>query len=126
MGPFRVCAKMIHSFAGPDCPMAQQSANDSSAFAAETVLGQEIHQNAVIVAGVQRDVASGFGYGSHNIDGLIAIERRHLDRDHILDVYELAPECVRENAPADTRLEIETEYRKDLCDRADMSDQIAH
>ena len=54
----------------------------------------------------------------------IAIERRDLDRHHVLDLDEAAPEPVRQRAPAHRGLQIEAEQRDRFGDRAAVLDQL--
>ena len=81
----------------PDCPMAQQAAREPDGPRAEIKHREQVEQNVVIVSCVQGDLASParIGNGPHDVNGLIAIERRYLDGDHILDLGELPPELVR-------------------------------
>ena len=80
--------------------------------------------DVVVVAGVERDVvAAGLGDGADHVERLVAVERRHLDGDHVLDLGEPPPERVRQHAPADGRLQVEADQRDDLGHRAAVGDQ---
>ena len=68
--------------------------------------------------------APGFDDGAHDVDGLIAIERRDLDRPDVRNLGELTPEPIREHAPAHRRLQIEAEQWNDFGDRAAMREQL--
>ena len=68
--------------------------------------------------------AAGFGDGAHHVERLVAIERRDLDRHHIFDLRESAPEFVGQHAPAHRRLQIESEHRHDLRDGARVLQQL--
>jgi hypothetical protein len=49
--------------------------------------------DAVVVAGVERDViASGLDHRADDIERLVAVERRDLDGDDVVDFGEAAPE----------------------------------
>src|SRR5438034_3780069 len=92
----------------PDGPMSEQPADDAPVFAGKMMRGEQIHHDVVVVAGVEGDVvAPGVGNGANHVDRLVAIERRHLDRDDVLDLGESTPEGIWQDAPADGGLEIE-------------------
>ena len=76
----------------------------------EAVGREQIEDDVVVVAGVERDVvAAGFGDGADDIDRLVAVEGRHLDGDDVANFREAAPEREREHASADRGLKIETD-----------------
>src|SRR5687767_16608 len=68
------CLEVFNGFARPYGPVAQQAAGDSGSVLTEGVLGHEVYQDAVVIAGVKSDIAAGFGNGSDDVDGLIAVE----------------------------------------------------
>jgi len=102
----------------PAAPVAEESAaNPHPLFAGsgdDPVPGQEVDYNVVIVAGVEGDVAPGFGDGAHHVESLVAVERRHLDCQHVVDLGELLPEFVRQRAAADAGLKVESDDRHDF------------
>ena len=71
--------------------MPQQAAGDPERLSAEVETGKQIIQNVVIVSSVESDFmgAARLRQGANNIERLIAIERRDLNRDHIFDLNEL-------------------------------------
>src|SRR6185437_2472681 len=95
---------------GPDAPMAEEAARDPHRHidipAAEDIRCHEIEQNAVVIAGIERDArlrARG-NDALHDIERTIAVEGRDLDRRHLLDLGEAAPETRVEGNAADRRL----------------------
>ena len=92
--------------------MPQQPADDSPLSAAQSKRREQVHHDVVVIAGVERDVVTPrVDHGADNIDRLIAIERRDLDRGNIFDLGKLPPERVGQNSPAHRRLKIETDQR---------------
>src|SRR5918912_382226 len=70
----------------------------------------EVDDDAVVVAGVEREVvAPGVGHGAHDVVRPIAAERGDLDRPHARQLGERPPERVVEDASADGGLEVEAE-----------------
>ena len=72
----------------PDRPMAEQAADKAPlncpASHVEAKGRQQIHDDIVIVACIERDVfAVRFGDGADDLDGLVAIEWRDLDGDDV-------------------------------------------
>ena len=80
----------------------------------------------VIVSCVQGNLASParIGNGPHDFDGLVAIERRYLDGDDILDFGELPPELVIQRPSSDCRLQVEADDGKDRGDGARMVQKL--
>src|SRR5262245_36158329 len=95
----------LHRFASPDGPVAEETADDAALYGfAVGVKGkrsEQIQNNVVVVAGVEGDVATGFGDGADDVEGLIAIEGSNFYGDDVFDLCELAPEFVGENAATD-------------------------
>ncbi len=100
--------------------MAEESADDAAfvffAVCVEQVGSEEVHNDVVVVAGVERYVAAGFGYGADNVERLVTIEGGDLDGDDVFDFGEFFPEFVTENAAADGWLQVETDDGDDLRD----------
>ena len=65
-----------------------------------------------------------FGDGANHVDRLIAIERRHLDRDDVLDLGKSPPERIRQHASADGGLKIEADDGDDARDGAGVIDEL--
>src|SRR6516162_10917883 len=72
--------KQLYGAARPDRPMTQKPADHPALhglfFHLKDVRRQQVHNNVVIVAGIESDiVAARFGYGTDNVEGLVAVER---------------------------------------------------
>ena len=67
---------------------------------------------------------AGFGDSTHDIEGLVTVERCDFDSYDIIDLRELAPEFEGENAAADGRLQVETNNRQNLRDGARVSEKF--
>src|SRR6266851_9511462 len=117
--------KVTHRCPGPHCPLAQQAAGKPNPLAPEIKLAQQIKENMVIIAGVQGDLvgATRVRYRPHHIEGLIAVERRNLYGDNVLDFCQLAPKLVRQDASANTALQIKPDHRNNRGNRAGMIEQ---
>src|SRR5450432_1318857 len=119
----------LHGAVRPHCPLAQQPAGNARR--ARTVTewrkgGEQIEHDLIIVSGVERDVgAPGVRHRSHDLERLVAIERRDLDRDHLRNLREVAPEFVAKHAAADGGLQIETKQWKQLADGATVLEQLS-
>ena len=62
----------------------------------------QVEQDVVVIAGVERDAVerTGGGDAAYHVERAIAVERRDLDRDHIVDLGEALPElCVEDEPP---------------------------
>ena len=113
----------------PDRPVAQQPADDPALDRAarprEAVRRQQVQHDVVVVAGVERDVvAARLGHGADDVERLVAVERRDLDGDDVLDLGEPPPERERQHAAAHRRLQVEAHDRQDLGDGAAVGDQL--
>ena len=85
---------------------------------------EQVGDDVVVVAGVERDVvAPGLGDGPDDVERLVAVERRDLDRDDVLDLGEAPPERVRQQPAAHRGLEVEADERDDLGDGAAVGDE---
>ncbi len=117
----------FNGFASPDGPMAEEAADDAAldlfAVDGKNVRSEQVHYDVVVVAGVERNVAAGFGDGAHDVESLVTIEGSDFDGGDIFDFGELAPEIVRENAAADGGLEIKADDGKNLCDSAAVGEE---
>lgn len=112
--------------AGPDSPLAKQTTDHSQPDAIEVVDRQKVVDDVVVVARIDCDFtcAAAFRYSSHYVDGLVAVEGGDLDCYYVLDPGKLAPEGVAENATADGRLEIETDYGQDAGNSPGVGDEL--
>ena len=121
--------QQVHGRSRPHGPLPEQAAVEGAHFSLAAHhdrerSGQIVH-DAVVVAGIQRDViAPRFRDPANRVNRAIAIERRDLHCPHILDLRELAPELIAEHASADRGLEIEAEQWNHLGHRAAMPDQF--
>ena len=76
---------------------------------------QQIRDNRIVVARVERDVAAAaVGQGRHDIERAIAIEGGNLDRDDAIDLEKAAPERPIQDAAAHGGLQVEPDERDDL------------
>src|ERR1039458_4297194 len=71
-------------------PSPQQPALDPQDAAPDPERSEEVHDNAVVVPRVQRDLrgASGIRHRANHIERLVSVERRDLDGDHVLHLRE--------------------------------------
>src|SRR4051812_45842764 len=88
---------------------------DRSAADRKSVGRQEIEDDIIIVTGIERNViAARFSHGPHDIQRLITIEWRNLDRHNLVNLGKSTPKTERQNAPAHRRLQIESDQRNDF------------
>jgi hypothetical protein len=80
----------------------------------EDVRREKIQRDVVIVPGVERDVSPRFSHGADDIQCLVAIEWRNLDRNNIFNLSEFAPESVGKYASTHSRLQVKTYERDDF------------
>ena len=80
----------------------------------------------IVVAGIERDPLGGarLHHAAHHVERAIAIERRDLDGDHVLDGRKAAPERHRQDETADGGLQVEPDQRNFARDRLRMRDQF--
>ncbi len=111
-------------FARPDGPVAEKAADDAAfdllAVDRKSVRSEEVKDDVVVIAGVERNVAAGFGDGTDDVKSLITIEGSDFDGGDIFDFGEFAPEIVREDAATDGGLKIKADDGKNLRDGAAM------
>ena len=95
-----------HRGPGPVRPVAQQSAGHPQrhhlAPARKAIGRQQVRHDVVVIAGEQRDLAlpPRIGHRAHHVQRGVPVERRDLDRHHLLDLDEAAPEPVRQRPSA--------------------------
>ena len=82
----RISSRRATASLRPDRPLAEEAArrSDTRAPAAEVEIGQEVGHDRVVVPGVEGDLAraTALGQGPRHVEGRVAVEGRHLDRDH--------------------------------------------
>src|SRR4051812_27416940 len=72
--------------------------------------GDQVGDDAIVVAGVKGDVrSSALDHGAHDVDGRVSIERRDLDRPDAGNLGEGPPERVAERSSSHRRLQVEAE-----------------
>src|SRR3984893_4746284 len=89
------CVTLLQQFRRtprPYGPVAQETAHDAALFRSPSDSKKnrrdDIDPSFVIVAGIERDVASSLRRRPDNIERLVAIERSNFDGDHALDFRE--------------------------------------
>src|SRR5262249_29544734 len=116
--------------ADPDRPVPEQPTAKTHDDALPSPLRyercQEIEHDMVVVAGVERDTFLSFRGDdtANDIEGGVAVERRDLDRDHIVDRRETSPEPAAECDAAHGRLQVETDQRHFASNSDAMLDQL--
>ena len=114
----------------PTRPLTQQPADDPqphlAASGRDAELRQQIEQDVIVVAGVERDVpgAPGFGHGADDLEGLVTVERRNLDGHDVRDLHEAPPEWIRQQPAPGRGLQIEADERDFPGDGPAMRDQL--
>ncbi len=114
----------------PHAPMSEQAALDAqhrlAAVRADDERRDQVEDDVVVVAAIERDAVGGAGldHAAHDVEGAVAVERRDLDRDDVLDGREAAPERHRQHQPADGGLQIEADQRNLARDRLGVRDQL--
>src|SRR5512143_397738 len=110
--------------------MAEQAANNSdlNAFLAPSqhVWRDQVEHDGVVIARVQCNPLfhTRIHYPLHDIQRAVTIERCDLYSDHLLDLGEAPPEIAGQRNAADRRLQIKTDQRHNLSDRAAVRDQL--
>ena len=109
--------------------MTEQTSNNAAfhrfAVHVEAKWREQIHHDVIIIACIQRDIlAARLSNGANHIQRLIAVERRDFDGDDILNFGKPAPEGVRENAPADCRLQVKSNQRNNFRNALAMRDEF--
>ncbi len=114
----------------PDAPVAEQTAADAhrdfGVAGLDDKRRQQIEHDVVVVAGVQRHpvLRAGSDDAANHIERAVAVERRHLDRDHVVDCREAAPELGRQRDAAHRRLQVEAHQRDLRGDCGAVIDQL--
>ena len=113
-------AVRIHTDQWPSRPPTKRS---SSGLGAKR--HREVEHDVVVVAGVEGDALGGAGLGDavDDVERRVAVERRDLDADHVLDRGEPPPEAARELDAADRGLEVEADHGHLLGHRLAVGDQ---
>jgi len=107
-------------------PPADDPLLDDPLVGLEPIRCQEIGDDGVVVAGVERDLsgASHLGDGAHDVERPVPIERRDLDRHGIRNRGQAMPEGAREHSPADRRLQVEADQRNLARDAVAVLDEL--
>jgi hypothetical protein len=104
-----------HRLARPHRPLAEQPAREAERRTARRggwEVGEQVGHDAVVVAGVERDIVPpAGGQRSRHLERPVAVEGCDLDGDDRGNLQELAPERMIKDAPAHRRLEVEAEER---------------
>ena len=122
--------EQFHRGFGPHAPVAEQPALDAQhdflAVALHHERRDQIEDDVIIVAGVQRDAffRARLDHSAHDIERAVAVERRHLDRHDIVDPGQAAPERGRQVQPAHRRLQVEAHHGNLGGDGAAMGDEF--
>ncbi len=92
----------------------------------DLVRRQEVEQDVVVVAGVERDLVgpSGLRHGAEHVERLVPVERRDFDGDDVRDLGERAPEIDGQHPPTDGRLEVEPDERDRVRHLAAVRDEV--
>src|SRR2546430_7647633 len=107
--------------------MAEEAADDAAldlfTVDGKNVRSEQVHDDVVVVSGVEGDFAAGFGDGADDVKSLVTIEGSDFDGGDIFDFGELAPEFVREDAATDGGLKIKADDGNNLCDGATVREE---
>src|SRR3569833_743686 len=109
-----------HGEARPHRPVAEQPADAPQAPPPEIDFCREIGHDVVVVPRVERNLpgAAAFRHRANHINRLIAIEGRNLDRHYVANLHKPPPERIRQDPPADRRLQIKPDRGNDGRHRA--------
>src|SRR5262249_61025986 len=114
------CAFRLH------CTIAQETKHNAALLlccAIKRKRGKQIQNDVVGVAGVKRDIASGFGDRANNIQGLIPIERGNFYRQDVFDPGESPPKGIGEQSSANRGLKIKADQREHACNISAMAER---
>src|SRR5262249_10580663 len=101
----------------PYRPVAEQAATDMGArgdtLVAKVERQSKVEQDVIIIAGIERDAVERAGGrdAAQHVEGAVAVERRYLDGDDIVDLGKAPPEIRTQDHAADGRLQIEADQR---------------
>src|SRR5258708_7737459 len=103
---------------GPHRPMAEQTTNDAARVplspSLEPEWREQVQDDVVIVAGIEGDIFSTcLDQCPDDIQRLIAVERRDLNRNDILDFSEASPKSIGQQSSAGGGLKIKPAERED-------------
>src|SRR5882724_5770985 len=104
--------ELLHGARGPYRPVAEQAATEigtrRDALVAQVEWQCEVEQDMVVIAGIERDAVERTGGGdtAQHVEGAVAIERRDLDGDDVVDCCKTPPEIRAQDDAADRRLKI--------------------
>jgi hypothetical protein len=122
-------AEQLYCLSRPNRPLAQETTNKAplnlSVSSLESERSKEIQNDVIIISGIKSDIlAPRFRHGAKDVERLIAIKRRDLDRHDIVNFNELAPERIGEYPPARGRLQIEADDWNDRRHAPAMGEQL--
>src|SRR5687767_1775634 len=106
--------------------MPEQPADDSQPSLAHRILRKQVNNDCVVVARVQCDLrgAARLGDSADDIEGLVSIEGRDLDRHDVWHFNKPSPKPVREQSTAGGGLKIKAKKRNLPRDCIAMPDQF--
>ena len=112
--------EQFDGFLCPNGPVAEQTAHD-----ANRIRRNEIDHDVVIIARVERDVSPAAVFDRvDDIECLVAVERRDLDGDDVVNFGEFLPKRAWEHFSAHGGLEVKSDDGDDLRDFAAVSDHF--
>ena len=115
---------------GPYRPVPEQAALEvgagGDALVAQVERQREIEQDVIVIAGIERDAVERAGrrHAAQHVERPVAVERRDLDGDDVVDGSEAAPEIGAEDDAADRRLQVEADQRNFPRHRLAMRDDL--
>src|ERR1700756_1560242 len=118
-------ARLTHTLQWPSRPPLMRTVR-SRPFATTVKGGDEVEDDVIVVAGVERDPVGGVRLhdAAHDVEGAVTIERRDLDGDHVLDRREPPPERHRQHEAAHSGLQVKADEGKFARDRLRVRDQL--
>ena len=115
---------------GPHRPVPEQAALEirarGDALVAQVERQHQVEQDVIVIAGIERDAVERAGrrHAAQHVERPVAVERRDLDGDDVVDRSEAAPEIGAEDDAADRRLQIEADQRDLARHRLAMRDDL--
>ena len=115
---------------GPHRPVAEQAALEigarGDALVAQIERQRQVEQDMIVIAGIERDAIerAGGGDAAQHVERAVAVERRDLDGDDVVDHRKAAPEIRAEDDAADRRLQIKADQRNFARHRLAMGDDL--
>src|SRR5262245_47444708 len=126
-----MCARQqLDGSFGPHAPVPQQPALEAdlnlALSGADPERRDEIGDDMVVVAGVERDaiLRAGGNDTEGDVQRLVAIERGHLDGNHVIDASKARPKPARQGDTADGGLEIKADHGQLARNAAAVFDEL--